>query len=187
MKTRTFLIPTLLAAGMLPQPANAHPAPIGLAGDQDGYDVTAALALFRGQGELILAQHRSHRSHSSHSSHRSSAGGGGTYRAPVYRPAPVYTPPRVTIPRTTPAPRATSPSTRPGYLRSQPDGFTSMVQRVQRGLIAFGYDVGDVDGVVGPQTRTALERFQRDFSLPVTGTITPAVLNALGIASTGNP
>lgn len=56
-----------------------------------------------------------------------------------------------------------------------------MVERVQRGLTAYGYDVGVIDGIVGPATRSALERFQADYALPVTGTITPAVLQALGI------
>ncbi len=65
---------------------------------------------------------------------------------------------------------------------SAPDGYKAVVMRVQRGLLAFGYYDGGIDGIVGPGTRDALSRFQGDFRLKVTGTITPEVLDALQIS-----
>lgn len=55
--------------------------------------------------------------------------------------------------------------------------------RVQLGLIAYGYYNGKVDGIIGKQSKAALSRFQSDYSLKVTGTITPEVLSALGISA----
>jgi peptidoglycan hydrolase-like protein with peptidoglycan-binding domain len=55
------------------------------------------------------------------------------------------------------------------------------VKQVQRGLISYGYYDGTDDGIVGPKTKAALEKFQGDWGLKVTGTITPEVLKALDI------
>jgi peptidoglycan hydrolase-like protein with peptidoglycan-binding domain len=49
--------------------------------------------------------------------------------------------------------------------------------------MAYGYYDGDVDCLVGPITRAALRRFQTDFNLKVTGTITPEVLDAFKIVA----
>ncbi len=45
----------------------------------------------------------------------------------------------------------------------------AIVARIQKGLHEFGYDDVEVDGVMGSQTRYAIERFQRRFDLDVTG------------------
>lgn len=50
---------------------------------------------------------------------------------------------------------------------------------VQRGLVARGYDVGNIDGVIGTKSREALSDFQRVQGLPVTGTATAATLALL--------
>jgi His-Xaa-Ser repeat protein HxsA len=98
-------------------------------------------------------------------------------------------------PRATPAPsrnqRSTPPSSvlpsspaiAPNTLFSRPSESTisSVVRRVQIGLQAYGYYHGALDGVVGKETRAALVRFQTDFKLNVTGTITPEVLDAFKI------
>jgi peptidoglycan hydrolase-like protein with peptidoglycan-binding domain len=49
--------------------------------------------------------------------------------------------------------------------------------------MAYGYYEGTIDGTVGPKMKHALGRFQADFNLKVTGTITPEVLDALKVAS----
>jgi peptidoglycan hydrolase-like protein with peptidoglycan-binding domain len=49
--------------------------------------------------------------------------------------------------------------------------------------MAYGYYEGTIDGTVGPKMKDALRRFQTDFNLKVTGTITPEVLDALKVAS----
>jgi peptidoglycan hydrolase-like protein with peptidoglycan-binding domain len=57
------------------------------------------------------------------------------------------------------------------------------VRRVQLGPLAYGYYDGAIDGAVGPKMKDALRRFQTDFNLKVTGTITPEVLDALKVAT----
>jgi His-Xaa-Ser repeat protein HxsA len=53
--------------------------------------------------------------------------------------------------------------------------------RVQLALRAYGYYSGSIDGIVGPETKTALMSMQKDYKLPVTGTITPEVIDALHV------
>jgi peptidoglycan hydrolase-like protein with peptidoglycan-binding domain len=43
------------------------------------------------------------------------------------------------------------------------------VRDAQRALRDLGYDVGPVDGSIGPKTRSALLRFQQSRGLPMTG------------------
>jgi len=50
---------------------------------------------------------------------------------------------------------------------------------VQRGLIARGYDIGTVDGVLGRQSTAAITAFQQSVGLPVDGIAGPEVLARL--------
>jgi sulfoxide reductase heme-binding subunit YedZ len=59
--------------------------------------------------------------------------------------------------------------------------FDPLTEQVQAALRSYGYDVGPIDGIVGPKSRAALQAFQHRYGLPVTGTITPQVLDVLGI------
>jgi peptidoglycan hydrolase-like protein with peptidoglycan-binding domain len=43
------------------------------------------------------------------------------------------------------------------------------VKAAQRALKAKGYDIGDVDGKLGPKTRAAVQAFQKDERIRVTG------------------
>ena len=176
MRTRAFLVPTLLAAGFsMPSPAQVTGAEADQAEVAENQKAqSSAVPLFRQETPILLAGHSSHRSHSSHSSHRSSSGGGG-----YYPPATVYSPPP---PPSPPRPSRLFETPRPGAVVES--GYTQIVMRVQSGLKAFGYYTGDVDGQVGAETRAALTRFQTDYSLSVTGTITPGVLRALSIEVT---
>ena len=56
----------------------------------------------------------------------------------------------------------------------------NMIQDVQRALSKSGYNPGPIDGVLGSQTMTAIERFQRARSLP-TGGLTMDTLKRLGV------
>ena len=58
------------------------------------------------------------------------------------------------------------------------------VKRAQAMLNRLGYDVGKPDGQAGPRTRTAVAAFQRTWSLPPTGRLDRATLNALEDANT---
>lgn len=192
MKKRRFMISSLVAAGIVPVPsANSMPAVHGLKTGTDG-DNDAMVRTFAQEHRFLLSGHRSHSSHSSHSSHRS--GSSGTVRSPV------YTPPAPRRPSTRPAPppssrneRSTPPSSiLPSSPAIAPNTFftppsvqaiSDIVTRVQLALKAYGYYTGIIDGSVGPLTRDALKRFQTDFGLKVTGTITPEVLDAFKIST----
>jgi peptidoglycan hydrolase-like protein with peptidoglycan-binding domain len=45
----------------------------------------------------------------------------------------------------------------------------SAVMRVQAGLTKLGYNPGPIDGVMGPNTRSAIRGYQRDHGLAVDG------------------
>ena len=197
MKKTKFLISSLVAAGIAPaQGLKASSLTIlPSAGGPDPSNDDAFVRKFAQDHRFLLAQHRSHSSHASHGSHRSGASGRS--------PAPVYTPRPIPKPRTQPAPAPTpsrndrsnppssilpsSPATAPQGLFSNSSPSRSqiedVVRRVQIGLMAYGYYDGKIDGLVGPNTRAALKRFQTDFKLSVTGTITPGVLDAFKISA----
>ena len=113
-------------------------------------------------------------------SHRSSGGG------------PVYTPPRAT-----PAPSRRrnstirplrqqilpSPPVAPKTLPGNTAKFRSIVMHLQTCLSLFGFYPGAIDGAVGPETAAAISKFQEQWGFPITGTVTPEVLDACGIAA----
>ncbi len=66
-----------------------------------------------------------------------------------------------------------------GYYSGQSDSASIQVL-VQEALARRGYYKGQADGVIGPQTRSAIREFQRATGLAVTGRITPELLQALG-------
>jgi His-Xaa-Ser repeat protein HxsA len=61
--------------------------------------------------------------------------------------------------------------------------FRRIVMEVQTALQIFGYYTGEIDGLVGAETRVALSKMQADYNLKVTGTITPEVLDAFRITA----
>jgi His-Xaa-Ser repeat protein HxsA len=210
MNRKSFLIPSLLAAGF------SSPHDVALASlnarTPTGDDPNAGnlFRLFQQDHEVQLAGHSSHRSHSSHSSHRSSYGGGhyshtshrssygGSYDpTPVYVPSPSYSSPapspapapysppaseRATAPLFSPPPRANDEASLPA-LSGRSQRFIAIVRRVQIALLAQGFYTGKIDGIVGPALRGALRKFQSSRSLEATGTITPQTLDALMISS----
>jgi hypothetical protein len=58
----------------------------------------------------------------------------------------------------------------------------ALTARAQARLQELGYPVGKADGVLGPRTRAALQKYQRAKGLSVTGTLDQATLASLGIA-----
>lgn len=173
MKKRSYVIPTLAAAGFISAEAtDASQSPNSFLKLEVDKDFSERLRL---EHKYTLAGHRSHSSHSSHRSHRSSATGGYSYTTPTI-PLSNSTVPRTVLPS---LPKTQSPTVLPG----NSDKFKKIAMRVQLGLIAYGYYNGKVDGIIGKQSKAALSRFQSDYSLKVTGTITPEVLSALGISA----
>ena len=129
----------------------------------------------------IYAGHRSHSSHSSHSSHYSGSGGG--YRAPAPAPAPAAPQNYIAPSRSGSSSAAPSQTLAPlEQTRPTADQLRMMIMRVQAGLYSRSYDPGAIDGELSTATKAALRKFQADKGLGVTGTITTATLNALGIA-----
>lgn len=72
------------------------------------------------------------------------------------------------------------------YLLS--DAFSSrqgiaLVISVQKALAQREYYTGEIDGIVGQQTETALFLFQMDFELNITGSINAVTLEKLNIST----
>jgi putative peptidoglycan binding protein len=57
-----------------------------------------------------------------------------------------------------------------------------VVSSVQSQLSKLGYYRGAIDGVAGDETQAAIARYQEDNDLSVTGTVTAATLQSLGLA-----
>lgn len=187
MKLVRFVISSLGALGFAVPPAGAAP----IEGDRgDTRKDSSLYDAFRQLHTYTLANHGSHRSHSSHGSHRSSSGGGGyrapavpTPRAPSPPPPPTpsrppassqSTPPRSILPAEPPAPR-----TLPGNSAK----FSEVVKKVQAALYVRGLYHGVIDGLIGPETKAAISRFQKENNLTITGTVTSETLDALGVVA----
>jgi hypothetical protein len=63
-----------------------------------------------------------------------------------------------------------------------PQSSNGVVSSVQSQLAKLGYYRGAIDGVLGDQTEAAIARYQEDNDLSVTGTVTAATLQSLGLA-----
>ena len=55
--------------------------------------------------------------------------------------------------------------------------YDASVEEVQRELLAIGQFKGMVDGVNGQKTKIAIQAYQQEAGLPITGEITPELLN----------
>ena len=81
-----------------------------------------------------------------------------------------------------PAPQASAPGQNGGDSAQgavPSNGPDSLVEAVQQELIRRGYFGGKVDAMYGPDTKEALQKFQQDRHLAVTGLINEATLHAL--------
>jgi hypothetical protein len=70
----------------------------------------------------------------------------------------------------------------PGYGTSDQYENNETVSAVQSQLAKLGYYRGAVDGTLGDETEDAIARYEEDHDLSVTGTITAAALQSLGLA-----
>ena len=59
------------------------------------------------------------------------------------------------------------------------------VRDVQQALTQKGFDVGAVDGQMGPETQSALREFQRSQGMPRSGNLDQQTLSALGVSAEG--
>jgi hypothetical protein len=58
---------------------------------------------------------------------------------------------------------------------------STVVSAVQSKLASLGYYHGAIDGILGDESEAALARYQQDQDVSVTGTVTPATLQALDL------
>jgi peptidoglycan hydrolase-like protein with peptidoglycan-binding domain len=65
--------------------------------------------------------------------------------------------------------------------------FAADIAATQRALEARGYEVGSVDGLMGPQTRQAIQAFQVDHNLPINGEISEDLEHLLSQPRTLSP
>ena len=109
-------------------------------------------------------------------------------------PSTLYNSPSIVVPDPPPASRHQSSTPPTSVLPSPPaaalktlpgnaEKFRKIAEEVQLALLAYGYYTGTIDGVLGPESKAALSKMQADYGLKVTGTITPEVLDALGIVA----
>jgi hypothetical protein len=126
----------------------------------------------------------------------------GPHPAPIFATRAVFAPPHVNPPHANPLPVAQPPAkpstdaVRPAPLPVnavpiptpaplRKDSITAMlappryVMAVQRALSDFGYGQIRPTGQFGPQTRIAIETFERQHRMPVTGQISEPLLRAL--------
>ncbi len=88
------------------------------------------------------------------------------------------TPPSVQARESDPRPNA--PTQSKGDTTRLPSELSSDVAELQRILKAMGYFLNALSGNLDPNTVAALESFQRDYALPVTGDLDEYTLAALG-------
>jgi hypothetical protein len=98
---------------------------------------------------------------------------------------PVESRPRISNPETTERPGASRPAEERPVEPELPLSSPEMVRRAQTALKEQGYYEGQIDGIMGPRTASALRSFQRENKLPETGDLDPATAKALGIVGSG--
>lgn len=100
---------------------------------------------------------------------------GVLYRSTYYKDEQVYE-----IVSDAPGEAPTEPATVIGLSVTEPLTRGEVVRDLQNRLIGAGYTVGTVDGVYGTETQAAVEWFQYDNELEVTGTIDAETAALLG-------
>lgn len=98
---------------------------------------------------------------------------------PPSKPAP---PPRATAPAPAPSVAAAAPAATPNIASLLPPGEVPVSQRIveiQKALARLGYGPIRIDGRIGETTKQAIERFERDRRLPVTGEVSERVIREL--------
>lgn len=146
-----------------------------------GFDALVLPNTLNSTAEDRYAAHSSHRSHGSHGSHRSSGGGGVAVprTAPsTPSPSPSYKKPKSVAPSLQ-VPKSPATSSMPKPSAADTSG---MVVRVQAALMRLGYFGGDIDGVLGPETRASITKYQKAKGLKQTGRMDIATLTQLGIS-----
>lgn len=72
---------------------------------------------------------------------------------------------------------------KPKTLPGNSNKFREIARKVQAGLSIYGYYSDAIDGLIGPKSKLSISRFQKDFGLLITGTISEELLDSLGIVA----
>ncbi len=90
-------------------------------------------------------------------------------------------PKEVPVPKPAQVAKTETPSTEQAAVNTQAveDAVNGLVARIQSGLKAYGYDDLIVDGKMGQHTATAIQRFQLDYGMKITGEPSDGVLKKL--------
>lgn len=190
MRRLSFVIPSLVAAGLAPAASASDDAAMSdQPGDKNFLD--QIVADISESQTYTLAAHRSHASHSSHGSHQSH----GSHRSSGYFPAPTpseegggftavshqegrnvqSTPPSAVLPSSPALTRKLK------VLPGNSEKFRNIVMRAQIALSSRGYDIGAVSGEIDARTTAAIYEFQDGSGMVPSGRLTPETLSALGI------
>ena len=100
-------------------------------------------------------------------------------------PTPAPVPKQVTVTVETSTAASTVPAAEAPSQPLKPGDTGSQVKTLQQALAALGYSAGKPDGVYGPSTQNAVERFQVAKGLNEDGIVGPATLAALQKALSG--
>ena len=90
------------------------------------------------------------------------------------------------VPQTAPAAVARPPAPIPAASRNDPASALRRVAAVQRTLTEYGYGQLKPTGTVGSETQAAIQKFERDRKIPVTGQMSDRLVRELA-AMTGKP
>lgn len=119
-------------------------------------------------------------------------------KAPAPAPAPVVREAAREVPKETAKPAGDSigdliraedttasvnPRVKPAAVKAEAPPQDAAVTRAQRALSKLGYGPIKADGAMGPATKAAIEKFERDRKLPVTGEAAGRTLKALEVGA----
>lgn len=96
---------------------------------------------------------------------------------PALEGEPTDNPPRVDVPIPESTPEPVTPGTAQDLAVTRQE-----IEEIQRLLSEHGYEPGPADGLMGPSTRTAIEAFERDNNLSISGEPSFSLLEALRAA-----
>lgn len=192
--SRIKRLATLLPGFLALNSQEAHPIPSDYisGNNQDDSFQDVIIVPLNEKDPVYLAGHRSHSSHSSHrsssrssghsshgshSSHRSSSGGGAS--SPSRSVTPNYSSDPLGQPA---APKYPEKYQDPINEKKKLDRI-HLIKRVQLALNILGYYDDDIDGMMGPKTRAAIQNYRIEKGLKEWGLIDAELLNSLGIAA----
>jgi His-Xaa-Ser repeat protein HxsA len=193
MTKTKFLIPTILAAGLVPVSSAVFAGNSNHVSAEKSLieDIVEHAQSISDLNEFSLAGHQSHQSHQSHASHSSHR----SYYAPEPPdPGPAYESTNsgdhtatlsgrneASTPRSSVLPKSLSAAKKPKVLKGNTAKFAQIVTLAQLALQSRGYEPGLVGGELHPRTIAAVYKYQRDTGLVPTGKLDNGTLNTLGV------